>query len=58
MNLLAPDFQKNNLKKLGARKSAFAPFLKYSTSLPDNVAKYASKSGREVGGGVITILKI
>ena len=58
MNLLAPDFQKNNLKKLGARKFAFAPFLKYSTSLPDNVAKYASKSGREVGGGVITILKI
>ena len=51
-------FQKNKLKKLGARKSTLSPFLKYTTSLPDNVAKYASKSGREVGGGAIAILKI
>ena len=46
------------MKKLGANKSTFAPSLNYLTSLPDNVVIYASKSGREVGGGAIAILKI
>ena len=58
MDLLAPDFQKKLFGKSGASKSTLAPFLKYLTSLPDNEARYASKSGREVGGGAITILKI
>ena len=58
MGLLAPDFQKKLFGKLGAKKSTFAPILKYLTSLPDNVAEYVSSSGREVGGGAITILKI
>ena len=40
------------------RKSTFKPFLKYLTSLPDSMAKYISKSGREAGGGTITILRI
>ena len=29
VDLLAPDFQKKPLGKLGAKKSTFAPFLKY-----------------------------
>ena len=58
MDLLAPDFQKKSFRKLGAKKSTLSPILKYLTSLPDNVVRYVSKSGREVGGGAITILKI
>ena len=58
MDLLAPVFQKKSFEKLGARKSTLASILKYLTSLPDSVAGYISKSGREVGGGAITVLKI
>ena len=58
MDLLAPHFQKISFRKLGAKKSTLAPILKYLTSLPDNLVRCVSKSGREVGGGAISILKI
>ena len=58
MDLLAPDFQKKPFGKSGDRKSTFAPFLKNLTSLPDNLVRCISKSGREVGGGAISILKL
>ena len=58
MDLRASDFQKKSFEKLGIRKSAFSPFLKYLTSLLDNVIRYVYKSGKEVGGGTIIIFKI
>ena len=58
MDLLVPDIQKKSFEKLGARKSTLAPILNYLTSLPDSVAGYISKSGREAGGAAITVLKI
>ena len=51
-------FKKKSFEKLGAKKSTLAPFLKYLTSLPDSMVRHVFKSGREVGGGAITILKI
>ena len=55
--MLAPDFQKKPFGKSGERKSTFTPFLKNLTSLPDSMAGYISKSGREAGGEALPFSK-
>ena len=57
MDLLAPNFSKKSFEKLGASKSTLAPILKSLTSLPDSMAGYISKSGREAGGEALPFSK-
>ena len=57
VDLLASNFYNDFSWKLGASKSTLAPILKSLTSLPDSMAGYISKSGREAGGEALPFSK-